>query len=79
MKEWFGKRPISTALLISLLVWLPIMATKLVVPVQAASPAAQNGCVVIGTVGNVIIARCEDEDTGTVLYANSAGYMDFEP
>jgi hypothetical protein len=41
--------------------------------------AAQNGCVVIGVVGNVIVARCEDEDTGFVFYANSAGMLVVEP
>lgn len=45
-------------------------------PVQAAS---ENGCSVIGVVGTVIVARCEDEDTGMLIWANSAGFMVVEP
>lgn len=44
-------------------------------PVQAASPAATSMCEPIGVVGNVIISRCIDEDTGIILYVNSAGFM----
>lgn len=44
-------------------------------PAQAAAPAAGPLCEPIGIVGNVIISRCEDEDTGAIIYANSAGYM----
>jgi hypothetical protein len=42
-------------------------------PVRAAGA---NGCETIGTIGNIIVARCEDEETGAVIYGNSAGFMD---
>lgn len=41
-------------------------------PAQAATP---NGCEVVGTVGNVIVSRCIDDQTGLVVFANSAGFM----
>lgn len=44
-------------------------------PANAAAPAAGPLCVLMGIVGNVIIVRCEDEDTGAIIYANSAGFM----
>lgn len=44
-------------------------------PVQAATP---NGCTVIGTVGNVIVARCIDDETNSVVFVNSAGFMQME-
>lgn len=65
------------AVLVVILVFLAtVVEVRLRVPlVQAAAPAAGPLCEPIGIVGNVIISRCEDEDTGAIIYANSAGYM----
>lgn len=41
-------------------------------PVQAAAP---NGCTSVGTIGAVEVALCEDEDTGLMVWGNSAGMM----
>lgn len=42
---------------------------------QAARPALENGCVEIGTIGAVKVARCYDDEVGTVFYGNSNGWM----
>lgn len=79
MKEWFKEHTEGVIMVaLVLLTFAAIGVYELTQP-ESVQAAAQNGCVVIGTVGNVIVARCEDEDTGTVLYANSAGFMEFEP
>ncbi len=41
-------------------------------PAYAATP---NGCQVVGTVGNVIVAICIDPNTNAVSWANSAGML----
>lgn len=58
-----------------LLVFIIFAAIPSVPRVQAAAPAATSMCEPIGVVGNVIISRCLDEETGIILYVNSAGFM----
>ncbi len=59
--------------LVLLALWLALMlAGSAVTPIQAATP---NGCTLLGNAGNVLIMRCIDNETGNVVYANSAGFM----
>lgn len=55
----------------------PLQIAPAIAPqVHAAAP---NGCTQIGTVGNVIIAHCVDDQNGGEVWANSAGFMAVEP
>lgn len=42
---------------------------------SAKASSLEPGCVTIGTIGTVIVSRCYDEETGIILYGDSAGWM----
>ena len=44
-----------------------------------AAPEETPACEAIAHAGALLIFRCEDEDTGTVIYANNIGMMVIEP
>jgi hypothetical protein len=45
-------------------------------PVKASpNSGIKEGCEAIGTIGVIIVARCYDEETNSVFYGNSAGWM----
>lgn len=66
-------------IVLSLLITLAFVVIGGVTPIAdekvMAAPDATSMCVPIGVIGTVIIGRCEDEDTNTILYVNSAGFM----
>jgi hypothetical protein len=60
---------IVTVAIVSMLIG---MGVPLVMPVQASTAPA---CTPIGSTGNVVISRCEDEESGQVIYVNNIGFM----
>jgi hypothetical protein len=48
------------------------MGAPLIMPVQASSAPA---CEPIGATGNIVISRCEDDETGQVIFVNNIGFM----
>lgn len=61
-----------TGCALGLVLCLVAAALVFTAPVEAATP---NGCAIVGTVGTVIVALCQDEDSGLMVWANSAGMM----
>lgn len=48
--------------------------------VEAAAPVTDTAppCDPIAATGSIVISRCVDEETGTVLYVNNVGFMTIE-
>lgn len=46
---------------------------------QPVHAAGTNGCDLLGNAGNVLIMRCIDNETGNIVYANSAGMLVVAP
>lgn len=63
--------------------WMPLImlvTTLLVVALFAfgdarVNAAGDNACETIGTIGNIIVARCIDDVTGAAVIGNSAGML----
>lgn len=80
------KRAFKAILVTMIMVGLPVFVITLYVvrtdtrPVHAAPVAKyqEPGCEPLGTVGNIIVARCVDE-VGNVVFANSSGFMAVVP
>lgn len=54
--------------------WIALLAF-LLTGSSAKAATSPPACTVIGNIGNIIIGKCVDEDTGVIIYGNSAGWM----
>lgn len=45
-------------------------------PIESVKASSlEPGCKVIGSIGNLLVSRCYDDETGAIFYGNSNGWM----
>lgn len=60
------------------IIGLVLLLAWTVPPVRAKASEPAPACTPIGATGNIVISRCEDAQTGQVLYVNNIGFMVLE-